>query len=149
MKRITLALVTLALFFISMPVFASGSHDMDKMDMEMGAANFKHMAVVDGIRGEFEIMNLKSMKMKDPNGATHHVMVKLFNDSSNADIKMAVGKIKVIAPDGSEQVGSLKNYNGIFAVNFTFQEKGRYGIICLLKVDGQKRLVKFWYPHHG
>ena len=29
----------------------------------------------------------------------------------------------------------------------TNKEKGKYGVICLFKVDGQKHLVKFWYPH--
>lgn len=147
MKRIIIAFTTLALLFTAMPALAASSHTMD---MNMGAGNFKHMAVVDGVRSEFEIMSLKQMNMKDPNGATHHVMVKLFDEKSNAEIIDAIGKIKVISPDGSEQVGSLKNYNGgVYAVNITFPQNGKYGVVCLLQVDGQKRLVKFWYPHHG
>jgi hypothetical protein len=74
-------------------------------------------------------------------------MVKFFNDGMNHQIKDVAGKIKVVSPSGKEQVGSLKDYSGIYAANFTFSEKGKYGVICLFKVDGQKRLVKFWYPH--
>lgn len=49
------------------------------------------------------------------------------------------------APKEKEE--DLKNYNGIFTANFTFDEKGKYGVICLFKMDGQKRLVKFCYMY--
>lgn len=122
----------------------SGPETMKHSDT---AGTFKHQAVVDGIRGEFQVMSLASMNMKDQGGATHHIMVKLFHDAMNHQIQNAAGKIKVISPSGKEQIVSLKNYNGIFAANFTFLEKGKYGVICLLKVDKQKYMFKFWYPH--
>jgi len=109
---------------------------------------FKYQAVVKHIRAEFQIMSLASMNMKDPNNATHHVMVTLFNESMNHPIKDAVGKVKVIEPNGNEQINSLKNYNGIFAANFSFKKTGKYGVICLVKVGEEKYLFKFWY-HHG
>jgi hypothetical protein len=108
---------------------------------------FKHEVVDKHIRAEFQIMSLASMNMKDPNGATHHVMVKLFHDSMNHPIKNAVGKVKVIGPHGMEQITGLKNYNGIFSANFTFGENGKYGVICLVIVDGEKHVFKFWYQH--
>jgi len=109
---------------------------------------FEHTMIEKNIRAEFQIMSLASMNMKDPNGATHHVMVKLFHDSANHPIKDAVGKVKVIEPNGNEQINSLKNYNGIFAANFTFKKTGKYGVMCLVKVGEEKYLFKFWY-HHG
>ena len=108
---------------------------------------FKHEAVVKHIRAEFQIMSLASMNMKDPNGATHHVMVKMLHDSTNHTIKDAVGKVKIIGPTGKEQINNLKSYNGIFAANFTLSKNGKYGVICLVKVDGEKHLYKFWYKH--
>jgi hypothetical protein len=108
---------------------------------------FKHKAVVKNIRAEFQIMSLASMNMKDPKGATHHIMVNLFHDSMNHPIKDAVGKVKVIGPDKKEQINTLKNYNGTFAANFTFSKNGKYGVICLVKVDGEKQTFKFWYQH--
>lgn len=108
---------------------------------------FKHKAIVKNIRAEFQIMSLTSMNMKDPNGATHHVMVNLFHDSMNHPIKDAVGKVKIVGPDEKEQINTLKNYNGIFAANFTLSKNGKYGVICLVKVDGEKHLYKFWYQH--
>ncbi len=111
------------------------------------AGTFKHTMIEKNIRAEFQIMSLASMNMKDPNGDTHHVMVKLFHDSMNHSIKDAIGKVKIIKPDGKEQTNSLKNYNGIFAANFSVKKTGRYGVICLVKVGEEKYLFKFWYPH--
>jgi len=125
-------------------------HDMSgsKTMQHTGAEEtFKHQAVVEGIRAEFEIMSLAAMSMKDPQGTTDHIMVKLFHDAMNHQIQDAVGKIKVISPSGKEQIVNLKNYNGIFAANFTFPEKGKYGVICLVKVAKQKHMFKFWYQH--
>jgi hypothetical protein len=119
------------------------------MNMEHGDSkdNYRHDAVKDGVRAEFQIMSLESMNMKDPEGNTHHIMVKFFDEAKEGRIKDVVGKVKVISPSGKEQLGDLTDYSGIYAANFTFGEKGKYGVICLFKVDGQKRLIKFWYPH--
>lgn len=118
-----------------------------KMEHTSSTGAFKQEVVVNNIRSEFQIMSLASMNMKDPDGATHHVMVKLYDNSGKQLIKDVVGKIKVIGPDKSEQINDLKNYNGIFAANFTFNKEGKYGVICLVKIDGEKHLFKFWYPH--
>lgn len=118
-----------------------------KMKSTPTEGKFEHKVVDQNILAEFQIMSLASMNMKDPNGATHHVMVKLFHDTANHPIKDAVGKVKVIEPNGNEQINSLKNYNGIYAANFKFIEKGKYGVICLVNIDGKKHLFKFWYPH--
>ena len=106
---------------------------------------FKHTAAVKNIRAEFQIMSLASMNMKDPNGATQPVRVKLVHDSMNHPSQDATGQIKVIEPDGKEQINTLKNYNGIFAANFSFEKTGKYGVICMVKVDGEKHAFKFWY----
>jgi hypothetical protein len=74
-------------------------------------------------------------------------MVNLKEANGGAPIKNAVGKIKVIAPDKTEQESPLKNYSGILAANFTFKTPGKYGVICLLKNQDQKQVFKFWYHH--
>jgi hypothetical protein len=119
---------------------------MDHGSMEK---TFSHEAVVDGVRAEFQVMSLASMKMTDPEGNTHHVMAKFFDQTSKDQIKDAVGKVKVIAPSGKEQVTNLKDYSGIFAANFSVEEKGKYGIICLFKIGDKKRVAKFWYENGG
>ena len=102
--------------------------------------------MVDGIHAEFQIMDLASMNMTDPEGRTHHVMVSFMKDEQK--ITQAVGKVKLIAPSGKEQLADLKDFgSGVFAVNFTIDEQGKWGVICLFKDTDGKHTVKFWYTH--
>ena len=152
MKRIMMTLAIVIFLASSTVVFAGSSHDGHDMDMKDGQAQsgtYEHHAVADGIRAEFQVMSLESMNMKDEDGATHHIMVKLIDDGNSQQVLGAIGKIKVISPSKKEQVQSLKDYNGILAANFTFEENGKYGVICLFKVNDEKKLFKFWYPHQG
>ena len=130
----------------------TGMQHGQAMDQTTGheamAGLFEHHAVTDGIRSEYQVMSLASMNMKDPEGATHHVMVRFFDDAANRQLKTVAGRIKVIGPDGKEQVGTLKDYSGTYAANVTFDREGKYGVICLFKTEGKKHLVKFWYDHH-
>lgn len=119
----------------------------NKMEHTSSTGAFKQEVVVNHIRSEFQIMSLAGMNIKNSEGSTHHVMVKLYDKSGDQLVKNIVGKVKVIGPDESEQINGLKNYNGTFAANFTFSKKGKYGIICLVKIDDKKHLFKFWYPH--
>jgi hypothetical protein len=125
-----------------------GEHDIKKSEAT-AASGFIHHVETDNIRSEFQIMRLANMNQKSEDGTTHHIMVKLFRDGMDYPIDGAVGKIKIVGPDKKEQISSLKNFNGILAANFTFEKHGKYGIICLFKVDGKKKVVKFWYPHKG
>lgn len=121
---------------------AGATMDHDKME-----GQFKHDMTVEGVKAEFQIMSLASMNMKDSGGATHHVMVTFLDGASGEQIKEAAGRIKIITPSQAETVVDLKNFSGTYAANFTVDEPGNYGVICLAKVDGKKPLYKFWYPH--
>ncbi|MFO7713031.1 hypothetical protein [Desulfosarcina sp.] len=129
----------------------SGSgHDMQsgqQMDHTGMGGTFKHEATEGGIDAQFQVMSLASMNMTSEKGETHHIMVDLKAADGGAPIKNAVGKIKVIAPDKTEQESTLKNFNGVLAGNFTFKEPGKYGVICLLKNQDEKQVFKFWYEH--
>jgi hypothetical protein len=138
---------------------SAGGHDMQsdkQMDhaahgkaMDHGGmgGTFKHTATEGGIEAAFEVMSLASMNMTSDEGDTHHIMVNLKEAKSGTPIKNAMGKIKVIAPDKTEQISPLKNYSGILAANFTFDRPGKYGVICLLKENDKKQVFKFWYHH--
>jgi uncharacterized protein YnzC (UPF0291/DUF896 family) len=159
MKRYFIS-IALILFVISFSLSAMGMQKHDENHgtmssdqgeghkMDHSGGHFMHTMTVDGVHSEFQIMSLKSMNMSDPEGKTHHIMVKMYADNKEQPFKNAIGKIKVIAPDGNEQVNSLKNYNGILAANFNFPQKGKYGVILLSKIDDQKRIYKFHYMHH-
>lgn len=142
MKRI------LALIAILNLTFILSAHAMQGMDhgSKQDGDTFEHTMMVDGIHTQFKVMDLASMNMTDPEGKTHHVMVTLSKDE--AKITKAVGKIKLVSPSGKEQLGTLKDFgSGIFAANFTIDEPGKWGIICLFKDDSGKHTVKFWYDH--
>lgn len=128
------------------PSAKESSHD----SMEHGSASmddkFVHSAMADDVHTEFQIMDLASMNMKDPDGKTHHVMVTFMRD--DAKIESLAGKVKLIAPSGKEQTADLKDYGGgAFAANFTIDEAGKWGVICLFKEEKGKHTVKFWYEH--
>ena len=159
MKKRTLLIAAVIFTLVALPAMAMQGHDKksdDKMDhgghgMQMDhtgmGGTFKHTAMEGGIDAEFQVMSLASMNMTSDKGETHHIMVNLKETDGGAAIKNAVGKIKVIAPDKTEQESPLKNYNGILAANFTFKEPGKYGVICLLKNQENKQVFKFWYEH--
>ena len=159
MKKRTLHIAAVIFALVAVPAMAMQGHDMksdDKMDhsaqgMQMDhtgmGGTFKHTATEGGIDAEFQVMSLASMNMTSDKGETHHIMVNLKETDGGAPIKNAVGKIKVIAPDKTEQESPLKNYNGILAANFTLKEPGKYGVICLLKNQENKQVFKFWYHH--
>lgn len=150
MKR-HITLLTFA-FFLCFAGIASGMKDGDHAKMDHGSSHdemghFKHAAMVDEIHAEFQIMSLASMNMKDPDGKTHHVMASFQKDDHK--IEKAVGKVKLISPTGKEQISPLKHYGGgAYAANFTFDESGKWGVICLFKDQEGKHTVKFWYTHH-
>lgn len=166
MRNWILSIITIFVFAMVPPASAgeahhAGSHNagaghgsghgmtggMKSESSMAGMHTFKHQAVVDGIQAEFQVMSLASMNMTDPEGRTHHIMVKLNKEGMDHPIADAVGKIKVIAPDKKEQIGVLKHYGDLMAANFTIDAPGKYGVICLFKENGQKHVVKFWYPH--
>ena len=159
MKTRTLLIAAVIFALAAVPAMAMQGHDMksdDKMDhsaqgMQMEQPGmggmFKHHDSMDGMNAEFQVMSLASMNMTSDKGETHHIMVNLSEADGGAPIQNAVGKIKVIAPDKTEQESTLKNYNGILAANFTFKEPGKYGVICLLKNQDEKQVFKFWYNH--
>jgi hypothetical protein len=158
-KALTLMLMLSLLYPVTIKPAQAGAMEMnhgdahagsqEKMEHPTAPGQFSYQQVVEGVRGEFQVMSLKSMNMKDPAGNTHHIMVKFFRDDTNEQIKDAVGKIKVIAPSDEEQVSSLTNYSGIYAANVTFGQHVKYGVICLFKADGKKGVIKFWYNYAG
>jgi hypothetical protein len=159
MKKRIFHIAVLMLVLMAAPAIAmkghdnhgsGGGHDMasgKKMGHTGMAGTFKHKASEGGIDAAFQVMSLASMNMASDKGETHHIMVNLSEADGGPAIKQAVGKIKVIAPDKTEQVSPLKNYSGILAANFTFDQTGKYGVICLLKNQDKKQVFKFWYHH--
>lgn len=152
MRKIIILLVYCGIFLVGNALAAEQSkmEAMNHSQMDHGASQeggtYKNAVMVDGIHAEFQIMELAAMNMSDPEGRTHHVMVSFMKDGQ--PITEIAGKVKLIAPSGKDQVATLKDFgSGVFAANFTIDEQGKWGVICLFKDMAGKHTVKFWYPH--
>jgi hypothetical protein len=110
------------------------------------SGTFTHEVVDQGVRVEFQIMSMATMKMKDPGGATHHVMVKFVREGTKEQIPKVMVRMRAVSPSGKDQVETLKEDGGIYVAGFTFAERGTYGVTCVFKVGDQQHLVKFSYP---
>jgi hypothetical protein len=149
------SIVILLVIGLSTGGWAMEGHKSQGKEMQMtaevtpneGAGSFKHEGVAKGLRAMFEVMSLASMGMESEGGATHHIMVKFIDEDYKFPVTDVRGKMKVISPSGKERVIELKDYQGTFAANLTFRDSGKYGVICLVKVGGEKHIYKFWFTH--
>jgi hypothetical protein len=152
MKKMT-ALIA-ALFALSAPMasFAMDheGHDHGSMKMDHGGmmamGKLAHEEVVDGVKATFEVLDIKA-KMKEMGmNETHHIMVVFTDPKSGKKLSEGDVKVKVLAPDKSEQTKDLMGMEGGFGADFTMPQKGKYGVMCKFKLaDGKVRSVKFWY----
>ncbi len=159
MKR-TAAVIMAATFAIAAPP-ASFAMDHDSMPMEhsghpMKKSNIVHEEVSGGVKASFTLIDMKErMKgMEMPAGMkeTHHLMVEFKDAKTGKAITEGAVKVKVIAPDKSEQVKDLMSMGAMagmaagFGADFDFSKKGKYAVIAKFKpADGKVRTYKFWY----
>lgn len=153
MKNVLIAVIAaMALGLGSLALAASthqGHGDMagsGAMGQGSAKGTFTHQAVDQGVRVEFQIMSLASMKTTDTGGATHHIMVTFVREGKNEQIRNVMGRIRVVSPSGKDQVETLKDYSGMYAANFSFPEKGKYEVTCVFKAGDRQHVIKFSYP---
>ncbi|MBI2353889.1 MAG: hypothetical protein HYV06_02470 [Deltaproteobacteria bacterium] len=153
MKKLAmiLAAATLALSapMASLAAMDHGGHGDHSM-MKMG--DVAHEEVIDGVKATFKVISMKehmkAMKMEMPKEMkeTHHIMVEFKDVKSGKALTEGDVKVKVQAPDKSEQTKELMGMEGHFGADFVMPAKGKYGVMSkfLLK-DGKVRNAKFWY----
>jgi Spy/CpxP family protein refolding chaperone len=156
MKKMTL-IVAAAIALAAPAAFAAMDHESMPMDHGNGSMKMKHDGmmsmgkiaheeVVDGVKATFEVLDIqqkmKEMGMKE----THHIMVMFTDAKTKKMLDGGEAKIKVIAPDKSEQAKDLMGMEGGFGSDFTMPMKGKYGVMCKFQLkDGKVRSAKFWY----
>lgn len=147
--------LTAAAFTISVPLASFAmeheGHDHGSMKMEhgdgmMSMGKLAHEEVVDGVKAAFNVIDIqkkmKEMGMKE----THHIMVVFTDAKTGKKLSEGEVKIKVMAPDKSEQTKDLMGMEGGFGSDFTLALKGKYGVMCKFHLkDGKVRQAKFWY----
>jgi hypothetical protein len=158
MKKLVLTVAAILAF--SVPAFAAehsghdhSGHDMDhgSMQMEHGGGmmamgKLAHEEVVDGVKATFNVIDIqkkmKEMGMKE----THHIMVVFTDVKSGKKLGEGEVKLKVQAPDKSEQTKDLMGMESGFGADFEMPKKGKYGVMCKFQLkDGKVRQAKFWY----
>ena len=112
--------------------------------------------LVEGTKVTFQIMTndehskmLKDMKMKadiEP-GTTHNITVLLKDEKTQKEITDATVNMKVVSPNGKDQVkplkyeADMKSYDGYFDL----REKGKYQVMILLKAGDKKSTAGIYY----
>jgi len=153
------AVIIAAMFALSTPLaaFAGMEHEHGSMKMEHGGqmmhkGTVAYEEVVDGVKVTFKVLDMKehmkSMKMEMPKGMkeTHHIMVEFKDAKTGKPLTQGEVKVKVIAPDKSEQTKDLMGMEGHFGADFDLSKKGKYGVMAKFKLaDGKVRSAKFWY----
>ena len=112
--------------------------------------------LLEGFKTSFSIVALaehkkmlKDMKMKievDPQ-ATHNIALTLTDTRTNQMVSDAIVKMKVINPQGKDQIKLLDFTPAMnqYAGDFNLSDKGRYQILILFKSSGMKRAAGFYY----
>ncbi len=99
------------------------------------------------MRNENHRNMLKNMKLKDDiePGTTNNIMVKLKEYPSGKEITEEHVTIRVVAPDGKEQLktANYKEMMKTWDAYFVLLENGKYEISVIVKKGGQKRTVGF------
>lgn len=152
MKRIVLTVAAVLALAVP-PAFAaehSGHGGHSGGMTHSGAA--AHEEVTDGVKATFNVKTIKEamqdMGMELPKGVkeTHHISLKLVDTKTGKAITSGEAKLKLIAPDKSEQVKDMLAMHGHFGADMVMTAKGKYGILGKFKTpDGKVRSAKFWY----
>jgi hypothetical protein len=152
-KILITAVVVLSLFVISSSSMAQHMHG------GMGGGSMKmdtREVLVEGVKVTFQIMAndehlkmLKDMKMKEDiePGTTHNITVTLKDDKTQKDITDATINMKVVDPQGKDQIKPLK-YDDMmksYDAFFNLKDKGKYQVMILFKTGDKKSTAGIYY----
>jgi hypothetical protein len=107
--------------------------------------------IVEGVRVSFQVMAndehmkmLKGMKMKEDieSGTTHNITVTLKDVKTQKEIADAQINMKVVDPEGKDQIKALKYEEMMKSYDafFNLPEKGKYQVMILAK-NGEKKIT--------
>jgi hypothetical protein len=115
--------------------------------------------IVDGIKVIFwvetmmehhqmmEKMGVPMEGMKMDADSTHEISVSLIDEESKKSITDAKINLKIIRPDGSDQIKRAMWMVGMnhYGADFKMDQKGKYQILTLFKVGEKKYKTGFYY----
>jgi hypothetical protein len=149
----------LGVFVLSCFVLASLSlaqHSHGGMSMGTPMKMDTKEVIVEGVKVTFQIMTndehqkmLKDMKMKEDiePGTTYNITVLLKDETTQTDVANALITMKVVDPNGKDQIKPLKYEEAMksYDAYFKLSDKGKYQVIILFKVGDQKRTAGIYY----
>ncbi len=150
MKKLVFAAMMVALSVV--PALAA-EKDHTGHGMTYGeTSSAAHQEVIDGVKVTFNVKTMKAamkeMGMSMPKGVkeTHHISVAFNDMKTGKALTEGEVKVKVQAPDKSEQTKDMPGMHGHFGADFELAKKGKYGVMCKFKLsDGKVRSSKFMY----
>lgn len=112
--------------------------------------------LVEGVKVAFQIMAnaehrkmLKDMAMKDDiePGTTHNVTVVLTDQATQKEITDAAVSMKVVPPEGKDQIKRLKYESSMksYDAYFNLTQKGKYELLVLIRTGDQKKTAGIYY----
>jgi hypothetical protein len=154
-KLVSLLLVAIVgLFVLSSVSLAQHSHG----GMSTGGSMKMETkdVLVEGVKVSFMVMAneshkkmLKDMKMKEDiePGTTHNITVILKDDKTQKEITDAQINMKVVDPNGKDQVKTLKYEEAMksYDAYFNLPDKGKYQVMILFKTGDQKKTAGIYH----
>jgi hypothetical protein len=156
MKRLVSICVGLVVAPFILSSLAIAQHQHGGMSMGGSMKMETKDVLVEGVKVSFMVMEndehrkmLKDMKMKEDiePGSTHNITVTLKDEKTQKEIADAQVTMKVIDPNGKDQIKPLK-YEGdmkSYDAYFNLKDKGKYQVLILFKIGEQKRTAGIYY----
>lgn len=72
----------------------------------------------------------------------------LYDTKTDGKISEAKVKLKIIEPDKKEQEKMMNYDMGSFGSSFSINQKGKYGVITLVKIGDKSRVARFYYENN-
>src|SRR4030042_2016523 len=157
MKKIMLVLEITILNFFVLASLSRAQHSMGGMSMGTSTKMDTREVLVEGVKVTFQIMTnedhqkmLKTdMKMKEDiePGTTHNITVLLKDEKTQKEITNAQITMKVVDPNGKDQIKALKYEKEMksYDAYFKLPDKGKYQVIIIFKIGEQKRTAGIYY----
>jgi hypothetical protein len=149
--RILVIAAMLVLSVFLFPSFPFAQHSHGGMSMGTPMKMDTKEVIVEGVRVSFQIMAndehmkmLKDMKMQEDveSGTTHNITVTLKDVKTQKEIADAQINMKVVDPEGKDQIKALKYEEMMKSYDafFNLPEKGKYQVMILAK-NGEKKIT--------
>jgi len=156
MKMLVSILLMVGVILFVLPSVSLAQHSHGGMSMGTSMKMDTKDVLVEGVKVTFQIMAndehrkmLKDMKMKEDVEAetTHNITVILKDEKTQKEITDAQINMKVVDPNGKDQVKALKFEEAMknYDAYFNLPEKGKYQVMILFKVGEQKRTAGIYY----